>query len=81
MSNGQGGYFIARQAATGFPGLGNLESEIYAEASQFCATRGQEFMVGKVEKTAPPYVLGNYPRVEVHFTCLTRSAKPTGTST
>ena len=35
VPNGQGGYLIAKQAATGFPGLGNLKAEAMGEAIQW----------------------------------------------
>lgn len=69
VQNGKGGYFLAAQQSTGYPGLGNLESELYAEAEQHCRGQGKAMQVEQVEKTKPPYVLGNYPRVELHFAC------------
>jgi hypothetical protein len=43
MPNGQGGYLIAKQAATGFPGLGNLKAEAMGEANQYCAAKVANF--------------------------------------
>jgi hypothetical protein len=34
VPNGQGGYLIAKQAATGFPGLGNLKAEAMGEGER-----------------------------------------------
>jgi len=66
---------IAKQAATGFPGLGNLKAEIIAEASQYCSQqRGQEMIVTRATETQPPYLLGNYPRAEIEFRCGAPSA-------
>jgi hypothetical protein len=42
VPNGQGGYLIAKQAATGFPGLGNLKAEALQEANQQCQSEGRE---------------------------------------
>lgn len=69
VPNGQGGYLIAKQAATGFPGLGNLKGEAMEEASQYCASQGREFVLTTVKETQPPYMLGNYPRAEIEFKC------------
>ncbi len=69
VQNGKGGYFVSKQAATGFPGIGDIEAELLAEAGQHCGTLGKEMQVEQVDKTKPPYVLGNYPRVELHFAC------------
>jgi hypothetical protein len=69
VPNGQGGYLIAKQAATGFPGLGNLKAEAMEEASQYCASQGREFVLTNAKETQPPYVMGNYPRTEIEFKC------------
>jgi len=70
VPNGQGGYLIAKQAATGFPGLGNLKAEAMAEGGQYCANQGREFSLTKATETQPPYMLGNYPRAEIEFQCV-----------
>jgi hypothetical protein len=74
VPNGQGGYLIAKQAATGFPGLGNLKAEAMSEASQNCAGQGREFLLTDATETQPPYMLGNYPRAEISFQCVVPQA-------
>jgi len=69
VPNGQGGYMIAKQAATGFPGLGNLKAEALQEANQYCVSKGAELFITNSKETQPPYVLGNYPRAEIEFRC------------
>lgn len=66
---GQGSYMIAKQQATGFPGLGNMKAELLVEADQHCAKQGKALKVLNVTETQPPYILGNYPRSEVQFAC------------
>lgn len=66
---GGGNYFIEKQKATGAPGLGNLRAEVYAEAQRFCTERGRKFAVSEYTETKPPYILGNYPRVSLSFSC------------
>lgn len=66
---GKNQYTIAKQQATGFPGLSNLRAEIIAEATAFCVGKGLEFELKKVQETQPPYILGNYPRSEIFFIC------------
>ena len=73
---GRGTYTIAKQQATGFPGLGNLRAEIIAEATAYCLNNGASFELLNVQETQPPYILGNYPRSEIKFTCRNDSAKP-----
>jgi len=74
--DGQGGYMISKQAATGFPGPGTLKTDIMQEASQYCAGQGREFVLTNVSETEPPYLLGNYPRAEINFKCAASSGAP-----
>jgi hypothetical protein len=63
---------VAKQAATGFPGLGNLKAEALEEADRYCASlpgSGHQLFVTRSTETQPPYVLGNYPRAEIEFRC------------
>lgn len=70
VSMGRDTFMIAKQQATGFPGLGNMKAEIISEASQHCASLGKELQIVSTYETQPPYVLGNYPRSEIQFMCL-----------
>jgi hypothetical protein len=67
---GRDTFMIAKQQVTGFPGLGNMKAEIIAEASQHCAAQGKEIQIVSTQETQPPYILGNYPRSEIQFMCL-----------
>ena len=67
---GQDTYMVAKQAATGFPGLGNLKGEILQEANQFCTSKGKVIKVLSATETQPPYILGNYSRAEIQFACV-----------
>lgn len=68
---GRDTYMLAKQQATGFPGLGNMKAEIIGEASRHCTGLGKEFQIVSAQETQPPYILGNYPRSEIQFMCLT----------
>ncbi len=67
---GEDTYMIAKQQATGFPGLGNMKAEIIAEGTRYCTDMGKKFQIVSTQETQPPYVLGNYPRAEIQFMCL-----------
>ncbi len=67
---GQGTYMIAKQQATGFPGLGNMKAEIIGEGSRHCAAQGKDFQLVSANESQPPYILGNYPRSEITFKCV-----------
>lgn len=66
---GQDKYMIAKQAATGLPGLGNMKAEIISEASSYCTALGKRLELVSSEETKPPYIFGNYPRSEITFKC------------
>lgn len=72
VPTGGGSYMIAKQQATGFPGLGNMKAEIIGESSRFCAESGKELQIISAHDSPPPYIFGNYPRSEVSFTCVKR---------
>lgn len=63
---------IAKQQATGFPGLGNMKAEIIAEGQAHCMSLGGTFELLGVQESQPPYILGNYPRSEIVFACRAR---------
>ncbi|MDD2856509.1 MAG: hypothetical protein PHU01_13350 [Desulfuromonadaceae bacterium] len=67
---GKDSYMVAKQQATGFPGLGNMKAELITEAAQYCALQGKSLQIVNATETQPPYILGNYPRSEVNFMCL-----------
>ncbi len=73
--DGQGGYIIQKQAATGFRGPGSLKADIMQEAGDFCAKQGREFLLTNVTETQPPYLLGNYPRAEINFRCVANAPR------
>ena len=67
---GKDTYLIAKQQATGFPGLGNMKAEIITEGAAFCRGVNKEFQLVNTNETQPPYILGNYPRSEITFMCI-----------
>ena len=67
---GKDTYMIAKQQATGFPGLGNMKAEIITEGTRSCASLGKKIQIVSTQETQPPYVLGHYPRAEIHVMCL-----------
>ena len=62
-------YMVAKQQATGFPGLGNMRAEIITDAKNYCNDVGKELNITNIKETQPPYIFGNYPRSEIQFTC------------
>ena len=64
-------YMVSRQAATGFSGMSTLKADAMKEASDFCSAKGMDLEVISTEDAEPPYILGNFPKTEVQFRCVT----------
>jgi hypothetical protein len=70
VSMGRDTYMIAKEQGSGFSGLGSMKGEIITEAVQYCQKQGKEFQLTTSKETQPPYILGNYPRSEIEFICI-----------
>ena len=71
---GEDRFMVSRQAATGFSGSGTLKAEALKEADEHCKKINRVLVVRKVTEAKPPYILGNYPKAEIEFSCVARSA-------
>ena len=63
-------FFVSRQAATGFTGLGTLKAEAMREGSVFCGAMNKEFELVSEDNSEGLQVLGNFPWVEITFVCV-----------
>jgi hypothetical protein len=63
-------FTISRQAATGIGGMGNLRPDVLTEATQHCAAQNKTMQVTSERQSQPPYILGNYPRIDLEFRCV-----------
>lgn len=65
-------YRIFHQASSGFSGTSGIRRSAEQRADQFCKDLDENKKMFKVsEHTAkPPYILGNFPRIEIIFTCI-----------
>lgn len=71
---GQNTFMVSHQAATGFLGLADIKAKAIKEANQYCASQGKSLQIINTSESKPPYILANYPRVEVQFKCLDESS-------
>jgi hypothetical protein len=64
-------YRVFHQASTGFSGTGGIRRSAENRAKSFCKKLGKNKTMFKLsEHTAkPPYILGNFPRIEIIFVC------------
>jgi hypothetical protein len=65
-------YRVFIQGATGFVSMQSVRDDAEQRATAFCDRKGKA-MEAVTETTAtPPYVLGNFPRIEIVFGCIDR---------
>lgn len=64
-------YRIFHQASTGFSGTSGIRRSAENRAKNFCKKMDSaNKMIKLAEHTAsPPYILGNFPRIEIIFVC------------
>jgi hypothetical protein len=72
-------YLVSRQAATGFSGLGTLKADALREANTYCQSLHKTMKVVSTTEAKPPYILGNFPKAEVQFMCLSAGDPRLGT--
>jgi hypothetical protein len=65
-------YMVSKQAATGFSGLGSLKADALREAYAQCSQTGQAVQVVGDQESHPPFIFGNYPRVDLTFRCVSQ---------
>ena len=64
-------YRIYHRASTGFSGTGGIRRTAMQRANRYCQDLGKKQMLTVSEHTAaPPYILGNFPRIEILFVCV-----------
>jgi hypothetical protein len=60
-------YRVYQQAATGFVSISTLREEIEDRAEKFCSRQGKKMVLLGEKISQPPYILGNFPRIEIVF--------------
>ena len=75
VSMGENRYMVSRQAATGLSGAGTLKAEALREAGEHCTKLDSVLVVDKVSEAQPPFILGNYPKADIEFSCAARAAR------
>ena len=63
-------YMISKQAATGFHGIGGIKSEAIQEAADQCRQSGKEVEIIDMDESEPPFILGNFPQIDLQFRCV-----------
>ncbi len=63
---------LFEQGATGWVTIGALRESVEQRAQQFCERQGKGTLILGEQKSNPPYLFGNFPRVEIVFACVDR---------
>ena len=63
-------FIITRQAGSGFSGMGDLKADALKEAYAKCSKSNESVKIVDSQESQPPYIFGNYPRIELTFTCV-----------
>lgn len=72
-------YRVFHQGASSFVPLQALRDEAESRAARFCERSGKGLMPLREVASRPPHVLGNFPRIELIFACVTKGAISQGT--
>lgn len=70
MSAGSDTFVVSRQAGAFPSGREPLLAEALAEAGAKCGSMGKTMKLLSSTENPGPYILGNYPKATVTFTCL-----------
>jgi hypothetical protein len=69
---GSEAYRVFNQGATGFVSLQSVRDDAEQRAKDFCDRKGRAMESLRETTATPPYILGNFPRVEIVFDCVDR---------
>lgn len=60
-------YRIFHQGSTGFVSVASIRESAMQRAEQFARSQGKSIVVLGERISQPPYILGNFPRIEIVF--------------
>ena len=60
-------YRVFEQGATGFVPISSIRADLEDRAEKFCSRQGKGMLVLGENLSKPPYILGNFPRMEIVF--------------
>jgi len=77
LKPGQEAFRVYERAATGFVSIGVVREELEERARRYCDDEGKAYKVVGHAQSNPPYILGNFPRMELVFVCNDKPTAPT----
>tara|TARA_R110001592_G_C13077223_1_gene742334 strand:+ start:1096 stop:1404 length:309 start_codon:yes stop_codon:yes gene_type:complete len=70
MPAGKNTYVMSRQEGAFPSGSEPLMAEVLAEANIFCSNQDKEIKLINATENPGPYILGNYPKATITFSCI-----------
>jgi len=67
---------IFHQGATGFVPVSAVRSSAMDRVVEFCKFKAQEPYIIEETTSKPPHILGNFPRIEIVFSCVAAASTP-----
>ena len=67
---GRESYRVFIQGATGFVSMQSVRDDAEQRAKDFCRATGGVFEALQETVANPPYIMGNFPRIEIVFDCI-----------
>ncbi len=74
-------YRIYHRAATGFVSIQSIREAAEQRATEFAGRQGKSFTVLGERISQPPYILGNFPRIEIVFALIDKKNEAASSST
>ncbi|MES2490013.1 MAG: SHOCT domain-containing protein [Pseudomonadota bacterium] len=74
---------VFHQGATGFTPVSAVRNSAMERVIEFCKFKGEEPYLIEETTSKPPHILGNWPRIEIVFSCVAvaSKSKPSSAST
>ena len=66
-------YRIYQRGSTGFVSIQSLREDVEKRAEDFARRQGKSFVVLGEQISQPPYILGNFPRIEIVFALIDKA--------
>jgi hypothetical protein len=75
MPAGKNTYVMSRQEGAFPSGSEPLMAEVLSEANIFCSNQDKEIKLINAIANPGPYILGNYPKATITFSCIEPNSK------
>lgn len=72
---GENMYVMSRQEGAFPSGDEPLLAEVFNEANNFCSSLGKFVKLLNTHENSGPYILGNYPKATITFSCISQRQK------